>query len=367
MSIPQKTKITIIGGGVSSMAAAWYLSHAPDWQDHYEITIYQLGWRLGGKGASGRNQRVANRIEEHGFHFWWGFYDNAFRWMQEAYGELKRPAGTPMATWQEAFRPMGYDVDMYFFNGKWTPRFTATPINEWTPAIDPDPPTTVAEYISQILQTLLAGVEASAHATLPVQLPASVRVFMSLPWWKQVLGDITTSVGEFTAIALLTIAYRLSAMSDDNPHGIAAAIRYKIIDLLIAAFITSLWAELKDKITTDFTLYNAFVDTDTACSMVRGIIKDDVINKGYDSVNEWDYRDWLGQRGGAQPLTQQSATVRAIYDMVFAYEDGVTPSLEAGTALRTILRMSLDTRGPFIWHMESGMGDTIFAPVYEVL
>lgn len=367
MSTPQKTKIAIIGGGVSAMAAAWYLSHAPDWQDHYEITIYQLGWRLGGKGASGRNRYIANRIEEHGFHFWWGFYDNAFRWMQEAYGELNRPAGTPMATWQEAFHPMSYDVDMYFFNGQWTPRFTATQINEWTPAEDPDPPTTTAQYISQILQQLLDGIETSAVTAINVPIPTSIKTFMSLPWWKSLLGDVTTTAGELTAIALLTIAYRLSLVPDNNPHGIAAAIRYKIIDLLVTAFITALWAELKDKVETNFTLYNAFVDTDVACSMIRGMIKDDIINKGYDSVNEWDYRDWLGQRGGAQPLTQRSSTVRAIYDMVFAYEDGLTPNLEAGTALRTVLRMSLDTRGPFIWHMESGMGDTIFGPVYEVL
>ena len=369
MSTTQKTKIAILGSGVSAMTAAWYLSHAPDWQDHFEITIYQLGWRLGGKGASGRNQRVANRIEEHGFHFWWGFYDNAFRWMQEAYGELDRAPGTPMATWQEAFKPMGYDVDMYYFGGQWTPRFTPLPINEWTPAEDPDPPTSVAEYISQLLKMMLDGVKASAHANLSVPIPSTVRAFMSLPWWKTIMGDLKAAAGEMTAIALLTIAYRLSTLPANNPHGLASELRYKAIDLLITAFVTALWAEMKGTVEaeTDFTIYNAFVDTDIACGLVRGLIRDDIINNGYDSVNEYDYRDWMVQRGGIQEVTRQSSTLRAIYDMVFAYENGVTPSLEAGTALRTILRMTLDTRGPFIWHMESGMGDTIFAPTYEVL
>jgi len=369
MPTSPKTKIAILGGGVSAMTAAWYLSHAPDWQDHFEITIYQVGWRLGGKGASGRNQKVANRVEEHGFHFWWGFYDNAFRWMQETYNELNRPAGTPMATWQEAFKPLVYDVDMYFFGGQWTPRFLLAQINDWTPGLDPDPPTTTAQYISQALQMLLKGIETSAIASLNVPIPTSIRTFMSLPWWKHLLGDLTTGLGELTAIALLTVAYRLSIVPDDNPHDVAAAVRYQIIDLLVTAFITTLWAETKTVVLaeTNFTTYNAFVDTDIVCSLVRGMIKDDIINNGYDSINQWDYRDWLGQRGGAQPVTQQSATVRGIYDMVFAYEDGVTPNLEAGTALRAFLRMTLDTRGPFTWHMESGMGDTIFAPVYEVL
>lgn len=369
MSTSQKTKIAILGGGVSAIAAASYLSQLPNWPEHFEITVYQVGWRLGGKGASGRNQQIANRVEEHGFHFWWGFYDNAFRWMQETYGELARPPGSPMATWQEAFKPVASTVDMSCFGGQWTPNLTPLPINEWTPGEDPDPPTTAAEYISQMLQQLLEGVKASTHASLTVKLPTTMRTFMSLPWWKTILGDIATGVGELTAIALLTVAYRLSTLPANNPHGLASELRYKIIDLLLTAFITALWLEVKEPVLaeTDFALYNAFVNSDIACGVVRGMIRDDIINNGYDSINQYDYREWLGQRGGAQPITLQSSTVRGLYDMVFAYENGETPNLEAGNCLRALLRMTLDTRGPFIWHMESGMGDTIFAPAYEVL
>jgi len=54
----------------------------------FEVTVYQMGWRLGGKGASGRNRERADRIEEHGFHLFFGFYDNAFAMIQRMYGEL---------------------------------------------------------------------------------------------------------------------------------------------------------------------------------------------------------------------------------------------------------------------------------------
>ena len=37
------------------MAAVWALTQLPNWNDDYEITVYQMGWRLGGKGASGRD------------------------------------------------------------------------------------------------------------------------------------------------------------------------------------------------------------------------------------------------------------------------------------------------------------------------
>jgi len=58
------------------MAAAFELSRL-EHHGKYQVTVYQLSWRLGGKGASGRGP--ANRIEEHGFHVWFGFYDSAFR------------------------------------------------------------------------------------------------------------------------------------------------------------------------------------------------------------------------------------------------------------------------------------------------
>ena len=61
-------KIAILGGGVGAMSAAWALTEAPDWQSRYEITVYQMGWRLGGKGANSRNPEYAERIEEHGLH-----------------------------------------------------------------------------------------------------------------------------------------------------------------------------------------------------------------------------------------------------------------------------------------------------------
>ena len=69
-----KKRSAILGGGVGSLSTAFALTSQPDWQQRYEITIYQMGWRLGGKGASGRNREKdkQHRVEEHGFHVWLG-------------------------------------------------------------------------------------------------------------------------------------------------------------------------------------------------------------------------------------------------------------------------------------------------------
>src|SRR6516164_4782728 len=98
----EKKKLVILGGGVGLMVAAFEITSAPNWKDLYEsITVYQMGWRIGGKGASGRGPH--GRIEEHGLHMWLGFYNNAFDAIQRAYADMNRPAGAPLATWQDAF------------------------------------------------------------------------------------------------------------------------------------------------------------------------------------------------------------------------------------------------------------------------
>src|SRR5436190_14138314 len=77
------------------MAAAFELTR-PEHGGRYQVTVYQQGWRLGGKGASGRGAH--NRIEEHGLHIWFGFYENAFRIMRECHEQLQEIADQPGAT-----------------------------------------------------------------------------------------------------------------------------------------------------------------------------------------------------------------------------------------------------------------------------
>ena len=74
----RKIKVAVLGGGVGAMTAATFLTSTPELRAKYQVTVYQQGWRLGGKGASGRNSAHANRIEEHGLHVWMGWYQIAF-------------------------------------------------------------------------------------------------------------------------------------------------------------------------------------------------------------------------------------------------------------------------------------------------
>ena len=62
----EKKKIAVLGSGMSALASVYELTSYENWQEHYDITIYQMGWRLGGKTATGRGPN--ERIQEHGIH-----------------------------------------------------------------------------------------------------------------------------------------------------------------------------------------------------------------------------------------------------------------------------------------------------------
>lgn len=106
----KRPRIVVLGGGVGAVTSAFQLSKG-DWQERFEsITLYQQGWRLGGKGASGRGPDL--RIEEHGLHIWLGFYENAFRMMRECHEQLDSFARRGISRWplafdnvQDSFRP----------------------------------------------------------------------------------------------------------------------------------------------------------------------------------------------------------------------------------------------------------------------
>src|SRR5436309_7478060 len=115
-----RIRVAIVGGGCAAMSAAFELTR-PEHAGRYQVVVYQVGWRLGGKGASGRG--AAGRIEEHGLHLWMGFYENAFRLVRECYAELGRdPRICPIADWRDAFAPAPLvGVAERAPDGRWVP------------------------------------------------------------------------------------------------------------------------------------------------------------------------------------------------------------------------------------------------------
>ena len=78
-----KQRIAILGGGLAGLATAFELTATPARRAKYDVTVHQVGWRLGGKCASSRGPH--GRIEEHGLHVLLGAYENAFHVMRRVY------------------------------------------------------------------------------------------------------------------------------------------------------------------------------------------------------------------------------------------------------------------------------------------
>ena len=85
-----KIRVAILGGGIAALTAAFELTEQDPRKSRYDITLYTLGWRLGGKAAVGRDMTKHGRAVEHGIHIWAGYYDNAFDIVKRLYARLNK-------------------------------------------------------------------------------------------------------------------------------------------------------------------------------------------------------------------------------------------------------------------------------------
>jgi len=370
-------KIAILGGGVGAMTAAWSLTSRPGWRDDFEITVYQTGWRLGGKGASGRNAKRGERIEEHGLHIWMGFYDNAFRTMRECYRELGRPPGAPLATVDEAFRPHSLAMLCEFVGGRWIEWPVEMPLNSGVPGEGGALPTPW-QYVQMLIQWLLQGLIGPRHeeavekilsrflggAPVPPAAPAVDFVRENAASKAAPPGDEGRRGLLAWLIEHLHLAHRQASAGPPAP---ASGDRGGLIAAL-EAFLGRLAAGVEGLLEKDDALRRLFLLADLAIAAVKGILRDGVLEKGFGAIDDVDFRAWLAKHG-ASPATLASAPVREIYDLCFAYENGdlARPNMAAGTAVQVALRIAFTYKGSVMYKMAAGMGDTVFGPLYEVL
>ena len=355
-------RVAIIGGGCAAMAAAFELTR-PHLAGRFEVSVYQVGWRLGGKGASGRGP--AARIEEHGLHLWMGFYENAFRLMRECYAELQRdPTTCPIADWRDAFTPAPLiGVADVLPTGEWQIWEGALPPTPGLPG-DPGPVRwTVAEYmvrsvalVRNLLETMRPGLAAAAAGPGSGDEPGALanRIMRLLR-----LGELATVAGFTQAVSALEMV--IGSLSQ-YPQNVVLA--------LLEGIARSAREVLEQSLTQEVPLRRVWHVIDLTLATLRGMVRFGIASdpRGFDAIDEYDCREWL-LLCGASEAAVNSAWVRALYDLGFSYEDAdvTRPRIAAGQALRSMLRAFFTYRGSFFWRMQAGMGDIVFAPFYEVL
>ena len=337
-----KQRIAILGSGVGAVTTAWALTSLPDAKDRYDITIYTLGWRMGGKGASGRNADFGQRIEEHGLHIWMGFYDNAFKAMQECYASLNRPPSCPIRTWDQAFFPHDNIVLYDFFAGHWHPWPIKVPRLPGTPGT-PRNEAKIRELFAAVLRWMRDLIQVPLHQPTLLELVTG---------WveKGLVGDLHAAIEKAEDLERDGLEHFESILGD------------------LERFAQRLESLVHGYIEAHEDVRRIWILLDLGIAVSRGMIKDGVLWKGFHAMAGLDFRAWL-DKYGASDETCASSTVRTMYDLCFAYEDGEldSPNMDAAVLLRTMLLMGFTFRGAFMYRMSAGMGDIVFGPYYEAL
>lgn len=419
--MPQQ-KVAVLGGGVSALTTVYEMTNQPDWQSKYNITVYQMGWRLGGKGASGRNPDEAFRIEEHGLHIWMGFYTNAFKMMRNVYDILQRPSDAPLSTLEKAFKPHSFCIIEEKIGEEWKSWIMNFNTN-YKKVGEGNETLTIWEIVKRLLDWL----EKPLQDFIFNPKPALANLLESVPSLAQALlktgAKQVNSLAEFVSPQLgkkseelsNEILHYLGMIYHDTLHYNSLILKetfslLRDIGFDMARFLGQLtisdvisqtlwyvdkqtvkgsinkaeqsviismmreirlWANenLKHYFDTNDDKRRLWILLNLITTGIIGIFEDGVIEaNSWDVINEYNLNDWL-RRHGADEKVINSAFVIAMYDFIFAYENGNInkPNVEAGSALRTVLKGFFEYRGAVMYKMQAGMGDTVFAPLYTVL
>jgi uncharacterized protein with NAD-binding domain and iron-sulfur cluster len=374
MTDARPAKVAIIGGGCAAITTAFELSR-PELAGQFDITIYQQGWRLGGKGASGRGP--SGRIEEHGLHVWLGFYENAFRLLRECYAELEDESGdSPFGRWRDAFLTedviglSGHsDVDGWY---NWSACFPPRPGLPGDP-IDAAELFSVRNYLGSAAGLLVALIEsldsrdaASSDEREQARTGFSAASLIGDPQGvlkaiRRLLGD---AVSTSSAILIEALAVFQAGLRSLPP-----SLTNVLVDL--ALWISDQLRHWLEKGLIRRPYYQHVWEVmDIVVASVVGVLRSGLMSdaRGFDAIDDHDWREWL-ILNGASKRSVQSPFIRGLYDLAMAYEDGdpARPRLSAAAAVRGSLRMFFTYRGALYWKLRAGMGDVIFAPYYEVL
>ncbi|HEY9608799.1 NAD(P)-binding protein, partial [Allocoleopsis sp.] len=394
MSESTKKKIVILGGGMASLVTAFELTSQPNWQDLYDITVYQLGWRLGGKGASGRNMTSHKsyapdyRIQEHGFHIFFGFYENTFQVMKDCYDALADAPGTFQGI-ENAFQPHSFIVlEDQVKGGRWVPwklHFPQTSMHPWPDGNDLQEEDTKAspwQYILKMLEFMLHTRSDSSYLDSLSYSDSELPTDSTPPHgWQCTAEGIKLEWEELsvkTDRELLELAHQFAQSLDEDIQCYSPEQRQCLISLL-DKFMERAEGKLKkalEKLEEEFAhiiidAIRTLIILNLGYAIIRGLLVNTILD--WESFNDLDQRDfsaWLSANG-AWTETVNSALVRAMYDLLLAFPGGIatpkTGRLGAAAALRWVWRMIFTYKGAVMWKMNAGMGDTIFVPFYKEL
>jgi uncharacterized protein with NAD-binding domain and iron-sulfur cluster len=340
--VDARRRIAILGGGIAGLTAAYELTN-PNQPNPPQVTLYQLGWRLGGKCASGGDRRAGFRVQEHGLHVFFGFYDNAFAMLQDTYAQLDLKNERFKTIW-DALQPCDQITVMEEVGGKQVPWVIDCPPLPGQPG-DPNPPS-IWSIVIAVLKWLL-----HAHASIVDGLEGDESLL------KRLKGKV------HRAVELAEGLGKIAAAHEKGDHDALAD--------LVRAAAEELQEHVRQRAILDDKLRRLLTLFDFVASNAVGGLADGFVRDPYGAaqrINDLDYRDWLS-RHSILHLAEKSAVLRALYDLIFAYPGGdvtVKGDVAAGAMLSGLFQL-WQYRGSILYKMRAATGDIVAGPLYKLL
>lgn len=376
-------KIAVLGGGTGSLSTVFALTDQPGWQDKYDITVYQLGWRLGGKGASGRQKDMGERIEEHGLHIWFGFYENAFNVIQKCYAEVNASGhypDYPYKSWDQAFEKHSLIGIEEYHDGKWKHWFFPFPENDKVPGQGECGPVLlgcVSKIFSFVIREMEATKEVPPEEILNVRLKhnsldeLASAIEQELP--KNVFS-IREARKQYGGLALVKSIEQLMGVMGDDPKKYTdsqkSLLNWSVKALLEVIHVLEhgIISRISDSWRRILLLAELGVVT------LNGLWQDGFFEHGFAAIPDIDLRQWFKQYGASDALLYSPLT-QAVYDLFFSFLNGDPGSdlpptkgdISARASLHYMMRAVCCYKGAVMWKMKAGMGDIIFTPLYLTL
>lgn len=328
-----RTKVAIVGGGMGGLAAAWELSR-PEHAGRFDVTVYQRGWRLGGKGASGvAIDAPDGRIEEHGIHILMGFYRNSFEILEDCYRTLAaHPEVWPgnVLAWSDVLAPQ----DRIWVG---EPR----PGGDWE----------TWDFDVRMLGPFAEGANVVKRFFTQFE---SRR--------KELIAEIYQLTGRAPTLDNLPAAATSALLSDPGSNDLSIHELEQTFQLV--------WSDVGNSLVSSPQLRKLMATFYIATAGAMGLIRDGLVSSPQDfsRIDDLDFRDWLRNRGphvpaSAADVTWNSPIVRAVYDLVFS----LNRTVAAGSACHNLLQILFGWQDHVYYKMTAGMGDVVFAPLYLVL
>ncbi len=383
-----KRRIAILGGGLASLSAAYELTSYDGWRDRYEVTLYQIGWRLGGKTSNGFGP--AGRIQERGIHIFQGWYQNAFRMVQDAYAYMEAhdlAPGSPLPKWTDAFVPDDATLFTEFDHtrGVWTNWPVLFPYDDKLPGTAGPPPLheILREAVGLLAELLLGSPYQDNQGCIAKLLsPALIEWFFTPPWektapdwWKHAsdLSDQSHASVERRELRWLKQAADLLGQLKAQPTlklGPWEVSALRVATELVSACVALLRLAAPADTASESRLEHIVVLAEFGLANLRGVLADVYDEKthqfDFHRINDFDYREWLLTHGLPSAFSD-SAPVRFIYCGAFHNLYGNAPGrLAADMGVRSLLA-SVTYRGSLVWKLTAGTGGSLTAPLYKML